>query len=207
MRTSEWVRCKSQNFEDFLVSSDGKIIGKMGKIITGHITTKGYVRISNGKTKKFLHRLIAETFIPNPHNYPQINHIDGNKQNNNVTNLEWCDNSYNQKHSYLILNKPKYMQGKHHSTKTKIKISKALRGRIRSKEFCERNSLSHIGKGTYGDNPKSCSVLCVETNEVFDSIKRLSENLNMNYSTVCSKIRKQEKINGYNYIIKRGINE
>lgn len=51
----------------------------------------------NGKPKDhFVHRLVAETYIPNPNNYLMINHKDENPMNNSLDNLEWCDNSYNQ---------------------------------------------------------------------------------------------------------------
>ena len=59
----------------------------------------GYLRVTlskNGKLKKYsIHRLVAETFIPNPNNLLQVNHIDENKENNYYKNLEWCDSEYN----------------------------------------------------------------------------------------------------------------
>lgn len=67
-------------------------------------TKRGYqtisIRIHSKRYNLSLHRLVAETFIPNPNNYPVINHIDGNPSNNNVNNLEWCTQSYNVKYSY-----------------------------------------------------------------------------------------------------------
>lgn len=59
----------------------------------------GYLQVKlfkNGNGKKyFIHRLVAQAFIPNPQNLEQINHIDEDKTNNNVINLEWCDHKYN----------------------------------------------------------------------------------------------------------------
>ena len=67
---------------------------------------KGYLHIilyKNCKSKVGrIHRLVAQAFIPNPENKPQINHIDGNKSNNNVNNLEWVTNSENQKHAFAL---------------------------------------------------------------------------------------------------------
>ena len=75
-----------------------------GQILKPIKTKNGYCRIDlrlNQKHNYFLiHRLVAQTFIPNPNNYPCINHKDNNPLNNNVNNLEWCTQSYNVKYSY-----------------------------------------------------------------------------------------------------------
>lgn len=74
------------------------------KILSFEIMKKGYKRVSfciEGKIiKKMVHRLVAETFLPNENNLPEINHKDGNKSNNIVTNLEWCTTLDNIHHAF-----------------------------------------------------------------------------------------------------------
>ena len=79
------------------------------------LTADGYYRIGLNKDKKqkrfFVHKLVAETFISNPNNFSIINHIDGNKLNNNVNNLEYCTQSHNIKEAYrLKLMKPRKLK-------------------------------------------------------------------------------------------------
>ena len=57
---------------------------------------------NKGRQNKRVHRLLMEAFVPNPNNYPQVNHIDGNKLNNSLENLEWCTSKHNTNHAIKI---------------------------------------------------------------------------------------------------------
>lgn len=105
----------------YSVSSEGHIRNdNTGKVKANHISKDGYSKVElyqdGMPARKRVHRLVAEAFIPNPDGLPQVNHIDGNKLNNNVENLEWVDNSQNMIHAYkngLATPHPTYgMRGK-----------------------------------------------------------------------------------------------
>lgn len=87
--------------ENYQISNLGIIKNKITGKCLSYFKRNGYYYVSlwkNGKQRKYrVHRLVAKTFIPNPYNYEVVNHIDENKLNNNVDNLEWCsqkDNLY-----------------------------------------------------------------------------------------------------------------
>lgn len=69
------------------------------RVMKATICANGYYRVTLSKDGKlyykYIHRIVAETFIPNPDSLPCINHKDENRTNNNVNNLEWCSYSYN----------------------------------------------------------------------------------------------------------------
>lgn len=106
------MNCIWKDIEGFEGLYQVSNIGKIKSLYTNKETfgsphSHGYKIVSLTKNKKhskrYIHRLVADAFIPNPDNKPQVNHIDGDKTNNCVKNLEWSNNSENNKHSYRIL--------------------------------------------------------------------------------------------------------
>lgn len=96
-----------KDFPDYSITADGSVYNKNGLRIKPETLRNGYLRVSlsnkTTKHKRFLvHRLVAEAFIPNPNNYPCINHINKSKSDNRIENLEWCTHLYNLNYSNVI---------------------------------------------------------------------------------------------------------
>lgn len=94
-----------KNYENYQIDENGNVKNLLtNKILKGSIGEHGYryYRLSKNNQKKmfYVHRLVAEAFIPNPENLPVVNHKDGNKLNNNVNNLEWVSYSENTEHAH-----------------------------------------------------------------------------------------------------------
>lgn len=91
-------------YEEYQILSNGVVIGKNGMPMKPQVDDKGYLRVQlrdknkkNGVATFKVHRLVAQHFIPNPDDLPQVDHIDGDKSNNDVSNLEWVSNEENQR--------------------------------------------------------------------------------------------------------------
>lgn len=107
----------------------------------------------NDHKRYAVHRLVAEAFLDNPDSLPQVNHKDGDKKNNNVTNLEWCTQSDNNYHSYKTGLKAPYdrngennpMFGRHHNDSAKAKIAEVHKGMKHTDETKAKMSAAKKG--------------------------------------------------------------
>lgn len=102
-----------------------------GRQMKQSIHTKGYKTVSltkNGSTKTvFVHRIVAEAFLPNPNNLPMVNHKDEDKTNNFIDNLEWCTASYNRTYGKAVERQAKKIRGRESEKKIAV-IQKDMNG-------------------------------------------------------------------------------
>ena len=132
-----------REIDNYNIYSDGRIFSlKRNKFLKPQKRGNGYLFVClNGKAMS-IHRLVALLFIENPFNKVEVNHKDGNKQNNHVSNLEWVTKSENTKHSYRLgLQKPK--KGFDNLQSTPVKKIDAT-----GKEICIYGSLVEAAKAS-----------------------------------------------------------
>lgn len=160
-------------FPDYLVSNFGRvksigrttvrrdgITSRKKELIKKQCKTRGHLvtRLWRNGTSKclYVHRLMAKAFIPNPENKPHINHKDGNKNNNSLSNLEWCTPSENNQHA-IDNGLRGYNKGCDHafsvfSKEEVLNIRKLFKSGLRIADITrlynkDRNSINRIAKG------------------------------------------------------------
>lgn len=136
---------------DYLISDDGEVISIKNnnyRILKQRINSRGYYYVNlckNGNYKSVsTHRIVGRHFVDNPNNYNVLNHIDGNKLNNNYNNLEWCTLSHNSKEASR-LGLLKIRKGENSNLYTG-KINTDIANRIRHIRNNENISYSKISK-------------------------------------------------------------
>ena len=98
------------NYYSYHVTKDGRVFNKWGAELKQQRTPSGYLVVGitvspYKKITKSIHRLVAEVYIPNTYKLSDVDHIDGDKDNNNVTNLRWLTHGENIRHSYKLGNR------------------------------------------------------------------------------------------------------
>jgi hypothetical protein len=120
-------------YPDYEISVLGQIFNlRKAKWSPQHTSKKGYkraaLRATDGEIKTYMvHRLVCLAYLPNPNNYPQVNHKNGIKADNRLENLEWCTGSMNQQHAYDLGLKVQYTGEDHGRAKLTWPIVRKIR--------------------------------------------------------------------------------
>lgn len=124
---------------------------QVGKVLRGGKAGAGYTFVvlkrEGSRKRKYIHRLVAETFIPNPENKPEVNHKDGDKDNNRIDNLEWCTSSENHRHASKELGAYKWSRALSEDQVREIRKSKKSSRELQDKYGISDSSIRRIRRG------------------------------------------------------------
>lgn len=191
---------------NYEVSNLGRIKNKK----TSHVLKEkdnghGYkiVSLYNHAIRKvwYIHRVVAITFIPNPLNKPEVNHIDGNKGNNKISNLEWCTTSENGKHAYKIGLKKITKKMIDNSRKQIMLINDNPEKRMEALQKAALvNSQKSTAEYTLNSSNQFKPLKCIELNRLFLSARRVENKLNIKRNTIHKAMEKgYETCGGYHW--------
>ena len=165
------------------------------KILSYNNNGRGYLQVCLTKDKKskkkLVHRLVAEAFLRKIEGKEYVNHIDGNKSNNRVDNLEWCTRSENQTHAYKNGLIGKENLSKAHKGKKHHNYGKHL-----SKETRNKISISNKGKRIGENSPVAKKVKCITTGEIFDTLTEAGKKYNIGNGDICKCCKGKIKYRG-----------
>ena len=155
-------------YENYTISEEGIVVNtNTGRVLKPSLNENGYLYISlwknNRNCSRTVHRLVALTYIPNPDNKPFVNHIDANRSNPRRDNLEWCTQTENIKHAYMIGN----MSQKQNFTVDELEW--LLTEFLQNRTMTELATQMHVGLSRLTINLRKCAR---QTNrlEVFEAM-------------------------------------
>lgn len=200
----EWRTLKENN--NYEISNTGKIRNKntlheLKQRDNGH----GYmmVHLYQGNKRKawYIHRAVALTFIPNPYRKEEVNHLDGNKSNNNLNNLEWCTRSENGKHAYKVglrtISQEQIEKAK--ATIMKVNNDPVLRekGLLRAAQANKKKSQTEY---MLNSSNQFKPIYCVELKRIFLCARRVEQKLGIKRNTIHKALEKNySSCQGYHW--------